>query len=309
MDILEKRLQFSIYEGQRKSASGIGYADLKEECNKREQARKKFLAKNKTYTDTFNEEETLRFQCYYRVIDVVEEINNGCRIENINWHCILCRGISNNGEIRLFYDLKLLCWIINSFDDIAIKTAIIDIIYNQLQLQIVTDKNPTAECFIEYLPIYKGQLVAASTYTPPVAQQKQEQIYSIPTNLTEEQLKRILKSLKTEGFVAPEQTEEDFLNSFEIESRKPTNQGKINWIKEARNREISPKQIVDFCVLFSNSDWFDKKDNSTMVQLLSAIFGVNTDIKRISAIRKESHSELYNTMQSLINVARNSAKI
>ena len=62
MDILEKRLQFDIYEGQRKSASGIGYADLKEECNKREQARKKFLAKNKTYTYTFNEEETLRFQ-------------------------------------------------------------------------------------------------------------------------------------------------------------------------------------------------------------------------------------------------------
>ena len=308
MDILEKRLQFSIYEGQRKSASGIGYADLKEECNKREQARKKFLAKNKTYTDTFNEEETLRFQCYYRVIDCIERINHGCPIENINWHSVLCRGVSNNGDIRLFYDLKLLCWIINSFKDIAIKTAIIDIIYNQLQLQIVTDKNLTAECFLEYLPIYKGLLIAASTYTPAVSQQKQEQIYSIPTNLTEERLRRILKSLKTEGFVAPEQTEEDFLNSFEIEGRKPTNQGKINWIKESIRTKKESERIISKTIVFDFVNQVSRNLNDNK-EAIEAIFVLKTNPIRLgkddittflNPKRGKSKSEYHTILQNII---------
>ncbi|MEE0915597.1 MAG: hypothetical protein U0L45_03730 [Alistipes sp.] len=308
MDILEKRLQFDIYEGQRKSASGIGYADLKEECNKREQARKKFLAKNKTYTDTFNEEEALLFQCYYRVIDVVEKINNGCRIENINWHNVLCRGKSDNGEIRLFYELKILCWIINSFDDIAIKTAIIDIIYNQLQLQIVTDKNPTAECFLEYLPIYKGLLIAASTYTPAVSQQKQEQIYSIPTNLTEEQLRRILKSLKTERFVAPEQTEEDFLNSFEIEGIKPTKQGKINWIKQSRSRPDNPickKAIVDFVYNILNIEI----KGIELLHKSEAIFGVRISKSTVSNVVNSKAKTASEYSQELANIFAEIANI
>ena len=215
---------------------------------------------------------------------------------------MLCRGVSNNGDIRLFYDLKLLCWIINSFKDIAIKTAIIDIIYNQLQLQIVTDKNPTAECFLEYLPIYKGLLIAASTYTPAVSQQKQEQIYSIPTNLTEELLRRILRSLKTEEFVASEQTEEDFLNSFEIEGRKPTKQGKIYWIKKSGKSKKDSKQIIprtvilDFIKLVGKGLFVENKE-----RIIEAVFSIQVRPEEFTRAKSDNYKSEYNTeLQQII---------
>ena len=297
-----KRQALSQCEEQRLRAIGYSYQQITEEYNGIKRRYYEHIQKCGLKRDDVS----ARYYQLENTIQAINHINNGISPVNINWYDVLYSWQIIDDKLRCYYDLQTLYYIVNNVDIEVDKLLIIDAVIAQLKARNQNIIN--AETFLEYLPQYRG-IVEISLRFVPANQQKQEQVYSIPTNLTEEQLKRILKSLKTEGFVAPEQTEEDFLNSFEIEGRKPTNQGKINWIKEARNRKISPKQIVDFCVLFSNSDWFDKKDNSTMVQLLSAIFGVNTDIKRISAIRKESHSELYNTMQSLINVARNSAKI
>jgi hypothetical protein len=132
-------------------------------------------------------------------------------------------------------------------------------------------------------------------------QQKQEQIYSIPTNLTEKQLIALLGRLKDNGFVAPEQTEEDFLNAFNPNAAK---QGKIKWIKFARNNAISPKQIVNFCNLMEGGKWLAQQQNAFVVELLSAVFDIFTDNKRISSIRNDGSSEYDIELQSYINIAR-----
>lgn len=295
MDNIEKQYHFFQFEGIRKSAYGIGYADLKEECDKHEQERRRFLAENRTYTDTFDKEETLRFICYYKVIDTVEKINKGVRIVNINWFSVVYRGNS-------FYDLKILCWVVNSFDDINIKTAIVDEVHRQLQLKLKTKDNDNAECFIEYLKSYKEMLISDATYIPPAPQQpEQKQIYCIPTNLSEEQLKNIFIKLKQEMFIATEQTEEDFLNAFNSKAPK---QGKIKWIKLARNQVISSKQIVHFCNLMAGGKWFGQQQNTFVIELLSAVFDIYTDNKRISSIRNEGSAEYDIELQSYINIAR-----
>lgn len=304
MDNIEKQCQFFQYEGIRKSAYGIGYADLKEECDKHEQERRRFLAENRTYTDTFDHKEELLYQIYYRVVDTVDKINSGVPIENINWYSVICRGEAKEGGIKLFYDLKILCWIVNSFEDISIKTAIIEIVQQQLKLQLSSDKNNTADFFLEYLPIYKEIIISSSKYIPKA--QTQEQIYSISTNLTEQQLVAILGRLKDNGFVAPKQTEEDFLNAFNPNAAK---QGKIKWVKiPTRGKRLSPTQIVHFCNLMAGGNWLAKQQNTFVVELLSAVFGVSTNIKRISSAKKEKTTEYNTELQSYINIARNSAK-
>lgn len=297
MDNIEKQNKFFQYECIRKSAYGIGYAYLKEACDKHEQERRRFLAENRTYTITFDKKETLRFICYYKVIDTVEKINKGVRIVAIDWFSVVYRGNS-------FYDLKILCWVVNSFDDINVKTAIVDEVHRQLQLKLKTNENDNAECFIEYLKSYKEMLVLDATYMPPAPQQ-QEQIYCIPTKLTKPQLLTLLGSLKENGFVAQEQTEEDFLNAFNTNAPK---QGTIKWIKTARNRGVSPKQIVHFCGFMVEDKWLERLQNAVVVDLLSVIFGISTDNKRISSIRKEGAAEYDAELQGYIKIARNSAK-
>lgn len=295
MDNIEKQYQFFQYEGMRKSAYGIGYAELKEECDKYEEERKLFLANNRIYTDTFDKEETLRFICYYKAIDTVEKINKGVRIVNINWFSVVYRGNS-------FYDLKILCWVVNSFEDINVKIAIVNEVHRQLQLHLVTNENDRAQCFIEYLSTYKEMLISDSAYIPPTPQySKQERIYSIPTDLSEQQLKALLERLKSNGFIAPEQTEEDFLNAF---NPNATKQGKIKWIKLARNKVISSKQIVHFCNLMAGGKWFGQQQNTFVIELLSAVFDIYTDNKRISSIRNEGSAEYDIELQSYINIAR-----
>lgn len=296
MDNIEKQYHFFQFEGIRKSAYGIGYADLKEECDKHEQERRHFLAENRTYTDTFDKEETLRFICYYKVIDTVEKINKGVRIVNINWFSVVYRGNS-------FYDLKILCWVVNSFDDINIKTAIVDEVHRQLQLKLKTKDNDNAECFIEYLKSYKEMLISDATYIPPAPQQpEQKQIYCIPTNLSEEQLKNIFIKLKQEMFIAPEQTEEDFLNSFEIEGRKPTKQGKIYWIKKSGkskkdSQQIIPRTVIlDFIKLVGKGLFVENKE-----RIIEAVFSIQVRPEEFTRAKSDNYKSEYNTeLQQII---------
>lgn len=293
MDNIEKQCQFFQYEGMRKSAYGIGYAELKEECDKHEQERRRFLAENRTYTDTFDKEETLRFICYYKVIDTVEKINKGVRIVNINWFSVIYRGNS-------FYDLKILCWVVNSFDDINIKTAIVDEVHRQLQLKLKTNDNDNAECFIEYLKSYKELLISDATYIPPAPQQpEQKQIDCIPTNLSEEQLKNIFIKLKKEEFIAPEQTEENFLNAFAIEGRMTIKQGKIRWIKKGKClKNNTPRTaILEFVKFVGKGLLVENKE-----RIIEAVFSIKPRAEEYTRVRAEGYkSEYHNELQQIIS--------
>lgn len=263
------------------------------------------------YKDSHFDVEARIRRIYYSV-KALDKLKDGVAPVNIDWVELL-KDLTKDIEDNIvgYIDYARLFYVVNATTDKTIRLQIIDSVANALKIErasIVTieengvrfvpsDTPKNIDSVIDYLPYYRNWIELTD-----IPQHKPEYI---PTSLTNKQLRVLLRLLKDRGFVSQAQTEEDFLNAF---NPNTTKQGKIYWIKEARNREISPKHIVEFCVLFSNSDWFSKKRNSTMVQLLSAIFGVNTDIKRISAIRNESHSELYNTIQSLINIARNSAK-
>ena len=290
MDNIEKQYHFFQFEDIRKSAYGIGYADLKEECDKHEQERRRFLAENRTYTDTFDKEETLRFICYYKVIDTVEKINKGVRIVNINWFSVVYRGNS-------FYDLKILCWVVNSFDDINIKTAIVDEVHRQLQLKLKTKDNDNAECFIEYLKSYKEMLISDATYIPPAPQQpEQKQIYCIPTNLSEEQLKNIFIKLKQEMFIATEQTEEDFLNAFNPNAPK---QGKIKWIKKGKRlmNNTSRTAILEFVKFVGKGLLVENKE-----RIIEAVFSIKPRAEEYTRVRAEGYkSEYHNELQQIIS--------
>ena len=285
MDNIEKQYQFFQYEGMRKSAYGIGYAELKEECDKYEEERKLFLANNRIYTDTFDKEETLRFICYYKVIDTVEKINKGVRIVNINWFSVVYRGNS-------FYDLKILCWVVNSFEDINVKIAIVNEVHRQLQLHLVTNENDRAQCFIEYLSTYKEMLISDSAYIPPTPQySKQERIYSIPTDLSEQQLKALLERLKSNGFIAPEQTVEDFLNAF---NPNATKQGKIKWIKRGETTKgVTKTAMVNFVYLMYPELYFDKDKYN----IVAAVFDIEPTRSDLSRGKK---SEFSNELQQII---------
>lgn len=198
------------------------------------------------------------------------------------------------------YNLAILFWILNSLLP-TFHLPILDRVIWELQLQ-----DPKLainhDCTFEYLLKYRELLQSNCVPVPTAQQQKQEQIYSIPTNLTEEQLKRILKNLKTEGFVAPEQTEEDFLNSFEIEGRKPTNQGKINWIKKSKKSKKDSKQIIprtvilDFIKLVGKGLFVENKE-----RIIEAVFSIQVRSEEFTRAKSDNYKSEYNTeLQQII---------
>ena len=205
-------------------------------------------------------------------------------------------------EILSGYDLRRFFFVYYALSDMSIRASILDKLIWELGLRDSKD-DPDSVVVLEYLMQFR-ELIQSH---PEQALQihPQEQIYSIPTNLTKKQLVALLGRLKDNGFIAPEQTEEDFLNAF---NPNTTKQGKIEWVKFARNKAISPKQIVHFCNLMAGGNWLAKQQNTFVVELLSAVFGVSTDIKRISSAKKEKTTEYNTELQSYINIARNSAK-
>lgn len=206
------------------------------------------------------------------------------------------------------YDLRILFWIINGISAIYHLPIINKLIW---ELQLSQDSRHNAinhDCTLEYLLKYRELLQSNCVPVSIAQQQKQEQIYSISTNLTEEQLKRILKGLKTEGFVAPGQTEEDFLNSFEIEGRKPTNQGKINWIKESRRTKKESERIISKTVVFDFVNQVSRNLNDNK-EAIEAIFVLKTNPIRLgkddittflNPKRGKSKSEYHTILQNII---------
>ena len=133
-------------------------------------------------------------------------------------------------------------------------------------------------------------LVLDAAYIPPAPQQR-EQIYCIPTNLSEEQLKNIFIKLKKEEFIAPEQTEEDFLNAF---NPNATKQVKIKWIKRGETAKKATKTaMVNFVYLMYSELYFDKDKYN----IVAAVFDIEPTRSDLSRGKK---SEFSNELQQII---------
>lgn len=187
-------------------------------------------------------------------------------------------------DIGTEYDLKILFWIINGINT-AYHLPIVDKIIWELQLsQGSQHKAINHDCTLEYLLKYRELLKSNSV--PTLTNQQQQQIYSIPTDLSEQQLKALLERLQSNGFVASEQTEEDFLNSFEIEGRKPTKQGKIKWIKRSEDRTDLPNVCNTVIVDFIYKITCDSIKGVDLMRKAEVIFGVTINKSTVSQVKK-----------------------
>lgn len=209
-------------------------------------------------------------------------------------------------EILHGYDLRRFFFVYYALSDVSIRASILDKLIWELGLRDSKD-DPDSVVVLEYLTRFRELIQSQPEQT--LQKQPQEQIYSISTNLTEERLRRILRSLKTEEFVAPEQTEEDFLNSFEIEGRKSTKQGKICWIKKAsRNNDNPPPRrvVLDFVHLVQGRLSNDEESKN----IISKIFVLEKEPIRLDKDDisnffnrnrgKRGESEYHSTLQKII---------
>lgn len=288
-----KREALSQCEDMRLRSIGRSYKQITEEYNAIKLRFSEHIQKCGIKRDEFS----ARYYQLENTIQTIDQINSGINPVVINWHNVLYSWQVFENKLCCYYDLETLYYIVNNVDNKVDKLLIIDTVIVQLKARNQNVIN--ADTCFEYLPHYREIVETSLRFVPTI--QQQEQIYSIPTNLTEKQLIALLGRLKDNGFVAPEQTEEDFLNAFNPNAAK---QGKIKWIKFARNNAISPKQIVNFCNLMEGGKWLAQQQNAFVVELLSAVFDIFTDNKRISSIRNDGSSEYDIELQSYINIAR-----
>ena len=288
-----KREALSQCEDMRLRSIGRSYKQITEEYNAIKLRFSEHIQKCGIKRDEFS----ARYYQLENTIQTIDQINSGINPVVINWHNVLYSWQVFENKLCCYYDLETLYYIVNNVDNKVDKLLIIDTVIVQLKARNQNVIN--ADTCFEYLPHYREIVETSLRFVPTI--QQQEQIYSIPTNLTEKQLIALLGRLKDNGFVAPEQTEEDFLNAFNPNAAK---QGKIKWIKFAWNNAISPKQIVNFCNLMEGGKWLAQQQNAFVVELLSAVFDIFTDNKRISSIRNDGSSEYDIELQSYINIAR-----
>lgn len=288
-----KREALSQCEDMRLRSIGRSYKQITEEYNAIKLRFSEHIQKCGIKRDEFS----ARYYQLENTIQTIDQINSGINPVAINWYNVLYNWQVFENKLCCYYDLETLYYIVNNVDNKVDKLLIIDTVIAQLKARNQNVIN--ADTCFEYLPHYREIIETSLRFVPTI--QQQEQIYSISTNLTEKQLIALLGRLKDNGFVAPEQTEEDFLNAFNPNAAK---QGKIKWIKFARNNAISPKQIVNFCNLMEGGKWLAQQQNAFVVELLSAVFDIFTDNKRISSIRNDGRSEYDIELQSYINIAR-----
>ena len=190
-------------------------------------------------------------------------------------------------DVEDVYNLDILFWILNS-TPFSYHTPILDRVIWELQL-LDSDAATNQQCTLEYLQRYR-ELIQSH---PEQALQihPQEQIYSISTNLTEKQLIALLGRLKDKGFVAPEQTEEDFLNAF---NPNATKQGKIKWIKRGETAKgVTKTAMVNFVYLMYPKLHFDQDKYN----IVAAVFDIEPTRSDLSRGKK---SEFSNELQQII---------
>ena len=195
-------------------------------------------------------------------------------------------------EILHGYDLRRFFFVYYALSDVSIRASILDKLIWELGLRDSKD-DPDSVVVLEYLTRFRELIQSQPEQT--LQKQPQEQIYSISTNLTEKQLIALLGRLKDKEFVAPEQTEVDFLNAFNPNAAK---QGKIKWIKRSGSRTDKPvckTAIVDFIYRII----CDNIKEVELIHNVEVIFGITinkstvSDVSRRNAKKASEYSEVF----------------
>ena len=194
-------------------------------------------------------------------------------------------------DVEDVYNLDIIFWILNS-TPFSYHTPILDRVIWELQL-LDSGAATNQQCVLEYLQRYRELIQSHPEQTLQI--HPQEQIYSIQTNLTKKQLVALLGRLKDNGFIALEQTEEDFLNAF---NPNATKQGKIKWIKRSGSRTDKPvckTAIVDFIYRII----CDNIKEVELIHNVEVIFGITinkstvSDVSRRNAKKASEYSEVF----------------
>lgn len=191
-------------------------------------------------------------------------------------------------EILHGYDLRRFFFVYYALSDVSIRASILDKLIWELGLRDSKD-DPDSVVVLEYLTRFRELIQSQPEQT--LQKQPQEQIYSIQTNLTKKQLVALLGRLKDNGFIAPEQTEEDFLNAFNPNAAK---QGKIKWIKRGETAKKATKTaMVNFVYLMYPELYFDKDKYN----IVAAVFDIEPTRYDLS---RGTKSEFSNELQQII---------
>ena len=233
-----------------------------------------------------------RIRRLYYSIKVIDQLKNGVCPANIDWLEALqdlTKDIEDN--ICGYIDYARLFYIVNAIADKVIRLQIIDSVTNVLKIErasivsieengvrFVPSGTPiNIDSVIDYLPYYRNWIELTD-----IPQHKPEYI---PTSLTNKQLRALLHLLIKSGFVSQAQTEDDFLNSFEIEGRKPINQGKINWIKEGiHSKKIDATTIIYF-IHKTNNKLTVRYTQKDVIAIIRSIFEIEVTKSNLSTAK------------------------
>lgn len=282
-----KREALSQCEDMRLRSIGRSYKQITEEYN----AIKLRFSEQIQKCGIKRDEISARYYQLENTIQTIDQINSGINPVAINWYNVLYSWQVFENKLCCYYDLETLYYIVNNVDNKVDKLLIIDTVIVQLKARNQNVIN--ADTCFEYLPHYREIIETSLRFVPTI--QQQEQIYSISTNLTEKQLIALLGRLKDKEFVAPEQTEVDFLNAFNPNAAK---QGKIKWIKRSGSRTDKPvckTAIVDFIYRII----CDNIKEVELIHNVGVIFGITinkstvSDVSRRNAKKASEYSEVF----------------
>ncbi|MBE6187556.1 MAG: hypothetical protein E7143_00325 [Rikenellaceae bacterium] len=278
-----KREVLSQCEDMRLSSIGRSYKQITEEYN----AIKLRFSEHIQKCGIKRDEISARYYQLENTIQTIDQINSGINPVAINWYNVLYSWQVLENKLCCYYDLQTLYYIVNNVDNKVDKLLIIDTVIVQLKARNQNVIN--ADTCFEYLPHYREIIETYLRFVPTI--QQQERIYSIPTSLTEKQLIALLGRLKDGGFVASEQTEEDFLNAF---NPNATKQSKIKWMKRGKTTKgVTKTAMVNFVYLMYPELYLDK-DKYNIVAAVFDIEPTRSDLTR------GQRSEFYDELQQIV---------
>ncbi len=118
--------------------------------------------------------------------------------------------------------------------------------------------------------------------TPAAEKEPPRAPLCIPTAKSRSDLARIFHALVEAGYIAGDTPEAlpDFLNSFATQdtpAQEPKPQGRITWVWTAKNKQVSPSQILDFAtqVAGRGKAKLSAAEDGAFLAAVSAIFGVS----------------------------------
>ena len=222
----------------------------------------------------------------YKAVETIRKIKSSIPITDISLEDLI-RSYwwdsldPESKDICTGYDVAPFFKVFYSIEDNAIRLLILDKLIWELGLRDSID-DPDSVVVMEYLTRFRELIQSQPEQT--LQKQPQEQIYFIPTSLTEKQLVALLGRLKENGFIAPEQTEEDFLNAF---NPNATKQGKIHWGKVGNKRKGINATTIIYFIHKTNDKLTVKYPQKDVIAIIRSIFEIEVTKVNLSTTKSK----------------------